>query len=146
MTELCDCAIQGSAASPWLNDTIARYPSTPLFEQVQLPIEFGDRPLRREGGALLAVSAREFVFLAKTRDQLREPLGTCGREKGAVLVALAIVPGEMREVLLQEWKEHRCRARLEKQRVREDVVGTGVGRGADQSFEISRRVGNSRYH
>src|ERR1700731_2850915 len=76
-------------------------------EQIQLLIERLDRPLGRKGSRI-AMGVRDFVFLAEMRGQLRQALGIGGRKEGAVLIALAIVLGEMREVLLKERKED-CR-------------------------------------
>src|SRR5450631_3891383 len=77
-----------------------------LSEQIQLLVERLYRPLGREGRAFSMVGARDFVFLAKTCDQLRQTLAVRGRKKSAVLIALAIVLGEMREVLFEEGKEY----------------------------------------
>src|ERR1700722_7977313 len=112
-------------------------------EQIQLLIERLDRPLGRVGGA---AGTGDFVFLAEMRDQVREALAVCGREEGAVVVALAVVLGEMREILVKGRKEDCRRARLQKKRVGENVVGACVRSRADQTLEIIRRVGDSRDH
>src|ERR1035438_161818 len=88
------------------------------------------------------VGARDFVFLAKMRDQLRQALAVRGRQKSAVLIALAIVLGEMREVLFEEGKEYGRGARLQKKRVGQNVFGASFGSGADDGFEILGRIGD----
>ena len=116
---------------------------TQSSEQVQLLVEGLHRPLGREGWPFAAVGARHFVFLAQVRDELRQALAVGGRKEGAVLIALAVVLGEMREVLLEEGKEHGGRAGLQKKRVGENVVGSGFGGGADHTFQVFRRIGDS---
>src|ERR1035437_4083414 len=97
-------------------------------EQTELLAESLHRPLRRIGGA---TGASDLVFLAEVRDQVRQALGVGGRKEGAVLIALAVVLGEMREVLLEEGKEDGRRARLQKKWVGENVIRTGFGCRSD---------------
>src|ERR1039458_3245761 len=111
---------------------------TQSSEQVQLLVEGLHRPLGGEGWPVTAVGTRHFVFLTQVGDEVRQALGIGGRKERAVLIALAVVLGEMREVLREEGKEHSCGAGLEKERVRENVVRSSSGGGADDTFQIFR--------
>ena len=83
-----------------------------------------------------AVGARHFVFFAQTSDELRQAFAIGGRKECAILIALPIVLGEVREVLFEEGKKHGSRAWLQKKWIGEDVVGAGFGCGADDGLQI----------
>ena len=99
-------------------------------------------------GPLVGTSFREdrvadAIFLAEARDKLCHALAVGRRQKRAVLIALAIVLDQLREVLLKEGKENRCRTGLQEQRSGEDVAGSGCGGGAHHGLQICGRIGDA---
>jgi len=83
------------------------------------------------------------VLVAQASHELREPLAKRGRQEGALLVTLAVACDEVREFFFEEGKEDGSGAGLEKQRVREKILRSGLGGGFDQSFEVAGIVGNA---
>ena len=59
------------------------------------------------------------------------------------MIALAIVSHQVREMLLEEGKKDRGRARLQKQRPGENVARPSRCGGAHHGLEIGRRVRNA---
>ena len=80
--------------------------------------------------------ARQLMFLAKPCDEMRQTLRVRRRQEGAILITLTVTCSEMRKILFKKGKEYRGGARLQKQRIRKDVVGPGFRSRADECFEI----------
>jgi hypothetical protein len=56
---------------------------------------------------------------------------------------MAIVFGEVREILFEEGNKHGRRAGLQKKWIREQVVGAGFGGRADDGLQVFGRIGDS---
>src|SRR5271156_6215817 len=115
------------------------------LEQRQLLVERLRRPL-----ALIwrspRVGAGDAVFLAEAGDELRHALAIRLRQERAVLIALAIVFDQLREVLFEEGKKN-CRGTgLEKQRSGKDVAGSGGGGRANYGLQAGGRIGDAWKH
>ena len=92
----------------------------------------------------MVMGAGDFVLRTQIFDELRKMFCVSGWEEGSVAIALAVVFDQVREALLKEREEHRCRTRFQEKRIGEDVIGAGLGSGADDRFEVSGRIGNPR--
>jgi len=93
------------------------------------------------GIALVCVG--DAMLVAQTSHELREPFAKRGRQKGSLLVTLAIAGDQVRELSFEERKEDGSGAGLEKQPVREKILCSGVGGGFDQSFQVAGIVGDA---
>ena len=99
------------------------------------------------GAARVAlVCVGDAMLVAQASHELREPLAKRGRQKGALLVTLAVARDQVREFFFEEGKEDGSGARLEKERVGEEILCTGVGSGFDQRFEVAGIVGDAGKH
>src|SRR4029077_1530303 len=112
-------------------------------EQIQLFVKGLHWPLGCEGRAFAAVGPRHLVFLTQVRDEVRQAFAIGGGKEGAVVIALPVVLGEVREVLFKKGKEHGGGTRFQKKRVRENVIGSGFGGAADDGLQVFGRIGDS---
>ena len=96
------------------------------------------------GAARVAfVGVGDAVPGAQARHELRQPLAERGRQKGSLRVTLAVARDQVRELFFEEGKEDGSGARLEKERIGEEILCSGVGGGLDQRFEVSGIIGDA---
>src|SRR5262249_49016908 len=92
------------------------------------------------------VCIRDSVLVAQAGHELRQALAKRGGKKSALLVALAITREGMRGLFFEEGEGDGSGARVEKERVGEEILRASLGGGFDESFELARIVGDAGKH